>query len=74
MSTRPDSAGGVYEVTVEGVLGPVLRRALRLECVEVPAACTTLRAAAGDDLPGLVALLELHGLVIEGVWLLSTPV
>lgn len=74
MSATPDGAGGVYEVTVEGVLGPVLGRALRLERVEVPVACTTLRTTARDDLPDLVALLESHGLVIEGVWLLSTPV
>jgi hypothetical protein len=72
VSARPVGAGGVYEVAVEGALGPVLRHALRLECSERTLACTTLRAAA-DDLPGLVALLESHGLVIEGVWLLSTP-
>ncbi|WP_107771448.1 hypothetical protein [Nocardioides sediminis] len=71
MSARPVGAGGVYEVTVEGALGPVLRRALRLECSAGAVACTTLWAAA-DDLPGLVALLESHGLVIEGVWLIST--
>ena len=73
MNARPVGAGGVYEVTVEGALGPVLRCALGLECVEVPVSCTTLRTAAADDLPALVALLESHGLVIEGVWLLSTP-
>jgi hypothetical protein len=64
-----EGEGGVYEVTVDGALGPVLRRALRLDCVEGAVECTVLRATAGDDLPGLVALLESHGLVIEGVWL-----
>jgi hypothetical protein len=72
VGARPNRAGVVYEVTVEGALGPVLRRALRLECSEGTVASTTLRAAAGD-LPGLVALLESHGQVIEGVWLLSAP-
>jgi hypothetical protein len=72
VSSRADGAG-VYEVTVEGALGPVLLRALRLDCIEGPVACTTLRTTAAEDLPGLVALLDAHGLVIEGVWLLSPP-
>jgi hypothetical protein len=63
--------GGVFELTVEGSLGPVLRWALRPRSVDESHTCTTIRTTARSDLPGIVELLEHNGLVIEGVWLLT---
>lgn len=65
-----ETGGGVYEVTVEGALGPVMRCALRPDRADDADTCTTIRVAAEADLPGLVGMLESHGLVIQAVWLL----
>jgi hypothetical protein len=59
--------GGIFVLTVEGVLGPVLREALEPGNVDPPRTCTTIRAVAMTDLPGLVQLLDAHGLSIESV-------
>jgi hypothetical protein len=59
--------GGVFVLTIEGVLGPVLRKALEPGNVGQPCTCTTIRAVATTDVPGLVRLLDAHGLSIESV-------
>lgn len=66
---RRDEAqgGGVFVLTIEGVLGPVLRKALEPGNGEEPRTCTTIRALATTDLPGLVRLLDAQGLSIESV-------
>jgi hypothetical protein len=68
VSTREPDGGGVFELTVEGALGPVMRSVLRASSVHESHACTTIRTAADCDLTGLVELLDSQGLVIEGVW------
>jgi hypothetical protein len=67
--TEPDSDGGVFELTVEGALGPVLRCALRPGRVEESHTCTTIRTVGVQNVPGLVELLDSIGLLIDGVWL-----
>ena len=70
---NPDAqpGAGLFELTVAGALGPVLRCALRPNSVDEPHTTTTIRAAAHSDISGLVELLDSHGVVIEGVWLLE---
>ena len=59
--------GGIFELTIQGTLGPVLRCAVRPgRLVDEPHTCTTLRAAAPDAVD-LVQLLDSHGLSIESV-------
>jgi hypothetical protein len=53
--------------TIEGVLGPVLREALEPGSVGQLRTSTTIRAVGATDLPGLVQLLDAHGLSIESV-------
>ena len=70
---RGDPPGGAdYELTIEGGLGPVLRWALRPNQVVESHTCTTIRAASGTDLIGLVEMLDRTGLRIESVWLLPS--
>lgn len=71
MSKGAPQGGGVFELTVEGALGPVLRCALRPSTVEESHTCTTVRTAGDCDLTGLVELLDSNGLVIEEVWRLQ---
>lgn len=68
---QPRSAArvAVFELTVEGEVGPVLRSALRPSCVAEGRPCTILRttASADTDLTDLVKLLDSEGLKIESV-------
>jgi hypothetical protein len=62
-------SGSVYEVTVLGALGPVLRRAIE-PCTTAPVECQTIvRACVAGcaDLVELVQLLESGGLQIAEV-------
>jgi hypothetical protein len=64
-------AGVVFELTVQGTLGPVLRCAVRpSRSVDEPHICTTLQATALDVVQ-LVRTLDSHGLAIESVSRLS---
>ncbi|HET6654553.1 MAG TPA: hypothetical protein VFH10_18085 [Nocardioides sp.] len=61
------AGGGIFELTVQGSLGPVLRCAVRPgRSVEEPHTCTTIRAVA-PDVVDLVRVLDSHGLSIESV-------
>jgi hypothetical protein len=63
--------GGIFELTVQGTLGPVLRCATRPgQSVDEPHTCTSFRATA-PDVVQLVRTLDSHGLVIESVWRLA---
>jgi hypothetical protein len=65
------TAGGIFELTVQGALGPVLRWAVRpSRSVDEPHTCTTLHAWA-PDVVQLVRTLDSHGLAIESVSRLS---
>ena len=62
------TGGGIFELTVDGTLGPVLRSAVRPgRSVDEPHTYTTLCAAAATDLVGLIQLLDSYGLSIESV-------
>jgi len=63
----PD-ADVVFELTVEGELGPVLRGALQPDAVEQQP-CTVVRAiaSAGMGVADLVGLLDAEGLIVESV-------
>ena len=60
---------GTYEITVAGVLGPVLRAALQPLVTTASGPCTTLRAALRrrDDIADLVALLDAKGLEVTHI-------
>jgi hypothetical protein len=58
----------VFELSVEGALGPVLRSALLPRTVVRSGGCTVLRAAGPDrDLVALVAELSGMNLTIDSV-------
>jgi len=61
-----------YELTVDGRIGPVLRRALRLHGGDAARVCMVVRAAGPDDLAGLMRLLDAHGLEVNHVSRLPT--
>ena len=61
-----------YELTVDGRIGPVLRRALRLPGGEAARVCSVVRAAGPDDLVGLMQVLDAHGLEVRTVARLPT--
>jgi hypothetical protein len=67
----PDWASGpaVYELTLAGAIGPMLRCALRPHEVARTQLCTILRArgSADGDLVDLMLLLESRGLQVEDV-------
>jgi hypothetical protein len=67
----PDCTSGsaVYELTVAGAIGPVLRCALKPHKVERTQICTILRAGASADrdLVDLMLILESRGLNVEDV-------
>lgn len=70
MMSEPTSGGpAVYELTVAGALGPVLRAALQPHDTCKTEACTVMRAGAADhrDIVDLVRLLDSKGLRVEGV-------
>ncbi|MFD4324661.1 hypothetical protein ACFWQC_08510 [Nocardioides sp. NPDC058538] len=58
----------VFELTVEGELGPVLRCALHPDAV-ARRPCTTFRATAGAGLgvADLVGMLDAEGLTVESI-------
>ena len=68
---RPGWASGpaMYELTVAGAIGPVLRCALKPHKVEKTQICTILRAGASADrdLVDLMLMLESRGLKVEDV-------
>ncbi|MFD7072899.1 hypothetical protein ACFU7D_21445 [Nocardioides sp. NPDC057577] len=68
MSEAGPEAEVVFELTVEGELGPVLRCALQPDAVERHP-CTTFRATAGAglDLADLVGMLDAEGLTVEDI-------
>lgn len=68
MSEGGSDAEVVFELTVEGELGPVLRRALRGRAVERQP-CTIFRvtADAGAGVAELVGMLDAKGLTVEGI-------
>lgn len=65
----------MFELTVEGELGPVFRSALKPRRVAEAWACTIFRttAGAGSDLIDLVKLLDSEGLTIESIHVLEAP-
>lgn len=65
---RPD-AGAVYQFTIVGTLGPVLRRALEPYVTASPQRQTIVRADSpdGGDLVDLVRLLESKGVEIASI-------
>ena len=65
--TWPD-AEVVFELTVAGELGPVLRCALQPDAVEQQP-CTVFRATAGAGLgvADLVGMLDAEGLTVESI-------
>jgi hypothetical protein len=74
---RPGWASGpaMYELTVAGAIGPVLRSALKPHKVERTQICTILRAGASADrdLVDLMLMLESRGLKVEDVSRLENP-
>ncbi|MER6940514.1 hypothetical protein ABTX24_02575 [Nocardioides sp. NPDC127514] len=65
---RLPDAEVVFELTVEGELGPVLRCALQPDAVEQQP-CTVFRATAGAGLgmADLVGMLDAEGLKVESI-------
>jgi hypothetical protein len=70
--SETSTAPARYELTVDGRIGPVLRRALRLPGGEVARTCIVVRAAGPDDLVGLMRVLGAHGLEVDNVSRLPT--
>jgi hypothetical protein len=66
------SAPARYELTVEGHLGPVLRRALQPPGGDAADACVVVRAAGPEDMVGLMQVLDAHGLEVRRVSRLPT--
>ncbi len=68
MSESGPDAEVVFELTVEGELGPVLRCALQPDAVE-RRPCTTFRttASAGLGVADLVGMLDAEGLTVENI-------
>jgi hypothetical protein len=64
----PERPGlGVFEMSVEGPLGPLLRCALKPRVVVHSGRCTVLRVASPADLVELVELLISADLAIDSV-------
>ena len=61
-----------YELSVDGRIGPVLRRALRLPGGDAARLCVVVRAAGPEDLVGLIQVLDDHGLEVDHVSRLPT--
>jgi hypothetical protein len=65
---RPERPGAaVFEMSVDGPLGPLLRCALKPRVVVRSGPCTVLRAASPADLVELVELLISADLAIDSV-------
>jgi hypothetical protein len=71
-AAEKSSAPARYELTVEGHIGPVLRRALQPSGGDLADVCVVVRAAAPDDMVGLMQVLEAHGLEVRRVSRLPT--
>lgn len=64
----PERPGlGVFEMSIDGPLGPLLRCALRPRVVVDSGRCTVLRAASAADLVDLVERLISADLAIDSV-------
>jgi hypothetical protein len=64
----------VFELSVEGTLGPVLRAALRPRTVVERGECTVLRTLSHEhDLVELVRIMVAAGLRIESVRSVAVP-
>ncbi|MEI7058205.1 hypothetical protein WBG06_20430 [Nocardioides sp. CCNWLW239] len=68
MSEAGPDAEVMVELTVDGELGPVLRRALQPDAMERQP-CTVFRAtaAAGLGVADLVGMLDAEGLTVENI-------
>ncbi|MEU6135161.1 hypothetical protein [Nocardioides sp. NPDC047086] len=68
MSEAGSGTGGLFELTVEGDLGPVLRCALQPAVAE-RRPCTIFRATAGAGagVAELVGVLDAEGLTIDDI-------
>jgi hypothetical protein len=68
----PDTSGRatVFELTIAGEVGPVLRQAMSPHRVVRSDLCTILRARsdAVGDLEGLLLVLQQRGLTVEGMF------
>jgi hypothetical protein len=75
MSRGGSSGPAIYELTVAGAIGPVLRSALKPHQVARTKICTILRAGGSTDrdLLDLMLLLESRSLNVEDVSRISTP-
>ena len=68
VETADDPAAAArYELTVEGHLGPVLRRALQPPGGNLADICVVVRAAGPEGLVGLMQVLDAHGLEVRRV-------
>ena len=56
-----------YELTVDGRIGPVLRRALRPPGGDSARVCVVVQATGPDGLAGLMRVLDAHGLEVQHV-------
>lgn len=63
-----EAAPAVYELTVKGGMGPVIRSALTPSGVSRSDVCTILRVSSGRDLADLLLLIQEKGLTVEGVF------
>lgn len=70
MSAEPSTGPAVYELTVKGSLGPVLRNALCPAAATVPTGCTIVRTGVGSeaDVAELVRALQAKGFDVEGIF------
>ena len=69
---KTSSTPARYELTVEGHIGPVLRRALQPPGGDPAHVCVVVRAAGPDDLVGLMQVLDAYGLEVRRVSQLPT--
>ena len=64
-----EAAPAVYELTIKGGMGPVIRSALTPSGVSRSDICTIVRVgASGRDLADLLLLIQEKGLTVEGVF------
>ena len=69
----PEPGPATFELTVQGALGPMLRRALRPQTASQTQTCTILRTGVPDtvDVIDLVLVLQANGLKVEGIYRLD---
>ena len=70
--SQGQEAGGTYELTVAGGLGPVLRAAFATKSIAT-VETTTLRLEVAEDrdLVDVIAMLDTNGVRIQGVYRLG---